>query len=127
MLQIARSLIEHPQHAERIAFDEVTALVSAPELVSLLHALVEASRGSGRIDVEHVAESLSEGSRNLLRSLAASDEMDETTAARTIDDTLAWLRRRRKKEAGRALTDRLRDPNSDWRELLAEKDRNLGI
>jgi DNA primase len=127
VLQIVRGLIEHPQHAQRIKLDEVAALVSDPELVVLLRALIEAPRESGQIDIEKVAEGLSERPRKLLRSQSAADEIDEAKASQTIDDTLAWLRHRRKKEAARALTERLRDPNSDWRELLAEKDRHLGV
>jgi len=123
VLQLVRSLLEHPQHAQRISLDEVTALVSNPDLVALVRALIEAADRGPRVDIERVAAGLEGEAVNLLRSLATAEALDEVTASQTIDDTLRWLRRRRRKEQDRALTAKLRDPNSDWQAVLEEKER----
>jgi len=124
VLQLVRSLLEHPQHAQRISLDEVTALVSDRSLADLVRALVEAARDGARVDVEQVAEQLESETRNLLRALATADALDADTASRTIDDTLRWLRRRRHSEEGRALTEKMRDPNSDQKALIDAKVRH---
>jgi len=119
--QLVRSLLDHPQHAQRIPLDELAALVTDRTLADLVRAVVEAARGDEGVDIERVAERLEGEARNLLRALAAADALDEETASRTIDDTVRWLRRRRRKEADRALTEKLRDPDSDQQALLAAK------
>jgi DNA primase len=124
VLQLVRSLLEHPQHAQRISLDEVAALVSDRSLADLVRALVEAARDGARVDVEQVAEQLESETRNLLRALATADALDADTALRTIDDTLRWLRRRRHGEEGRALTEKMRDPNSDQKALIDAKVRH---
>jgi DNA primase len=121
VLQLARSLLDHPQHAQRIREDEIAALVTDRTLADLVGAVVEAARGGADVDVERVAERLEGEARNLLREIATDDALDEHTASRTIDDTVRWLRRRRRKEAERALTEKLRDPDSDQQALLAAK------
>jgi ribosome-binding protein aMBF1 (putative translation factor) len=103
---------------------EVTALVSDRPLAELVRALVEAGRAGAGVDVEEIAERLEGEERNLLRSLAAGDALDEETALKTIDDTLHWLRRRRHKQEERALTEQLRDPDSDHQALLSAKDQH---
>jgi DNA primase len=124
VLQLVRSLLEHPQHAQRISLDEVTALVSDRSLADLVRALVEAARDGARVDVEQVAERLESETRNLLRALATADVLDADAASRTIDDTMHWLRRRRRSEEGRALTEKMRDPNSDRQALIDAKVRH---
>jgi DNA primase len=124
VLQLVRSLLEHPQHAQRISLDEVAALVSDRSLADLVRALVEAARDGARVDVEQVAEQLESETRNLLRALATADALDADTALRTIDDTLRWLRRRRHSEEGRALTEKMRDPTSDQKALIDAKVRH---
>jgi DNA primase len=124
VLQLVRSLLDHPQHAQRISLDEVTALISDPSLADLVRALIEASRDGTRVDVEQVAEGLESETRNLLRALATADALDADTALRTIDDTVNWLRRRRHNEKGRALTEKMRDPNSDQKALIDAKVRH---
>ncbi|MFQ5416932.1 MAG: DNA primase [Myxococcota bacterium] len=124
VLQLVRSLIEHPQQAQRVSLDDVAALVTDESLAELVRKLLEAASRGSAFDLEQVGEGLPGESRNLLRSLEAGDEIDEATATRTIDDTLRWLRNRRRREERRALTERLRDPNTDWRAVLAEKQRH---
>jgi DNA primase len=124
VLQLVRSLLEHPQHAQRISLDEVTALVSDRSLADLVRALVEAAHEDADVDVEQIAERLEGEARNLLRSLATGDALDADAASRTIDDTVRWLRRRRETEKGRALTEKMRDPSSDRQALIEAKVRH---
>jgi DNA primase len=124
VLQLARSLLDHPQHAQRIPLDEVAALVSDRSLADLVRALLEAAREGPRVDVEQIAERLEGETRNLLRALATADSLDAEAASRTIDDTVRWLRRRRRNEEGRALTEKMRDPNSDRQALIDAKVRH---
>jgi len=86
-----------------------------------VRVLIEAARDGARVDVEQVAERLESETRNLLRSLATADALDADAALRTIDDTVHWLRERRHSEAKRALTDKMRDPNSDHQALIDAK------
>jgi hypothetical protein len=57
-----------------------------------------------------------------MRSVA-DDVLEEVVAARTIDDTLRWLRKERLNERSSALTRSLRDPDADVRAILEEKER----
>jgi len=123
VLQLVHGLLEHPQHAQRISLDEVAALVSDADLAALVRALIEASGHGPRLDVEHVAAGLEGRAQRLLRSLVTAEALDEAQASRMIDDTLRWLRRRRQREQDRALTAKLREPDSDWQAVLQEKKR----
>jgi DNA primase len=123
VLQLVKSLLEHPQHAQRITLDEVTALVTDPDLAALVRALIEAAGHGPRLDIERIASGLEGDAVRHLRSAATAEAIDEEVASQTIDDTLGWLRRRRRREEDRALTARLRDPGSDWRVVLEEKER----
>jgi DNA primase len=124
VLHLVRCLLDHPQHAQRISPDEIAALVSDRSLAGLVRAVVEAAREDARVDVDRIAERLEGETRSLLRSLATADALDADVASRTIDDTVSWLRRRRHKEEGRALTQKMRDPNSDRQALIDEKVRH---
>jgi DNA primase len=121
VLQLVRSLLEHPQHAQRISLDELTALVTDRPLADLVRALVEAARSDEPLDVERIAEGLGAEAGNRLRELAAGESLPEDSARRTIDDTIRWLRRRRNREEARELTAKLRDPDSDHDALLTAK------
>jgi hypothetical protein len=125
VLQLAKSLIEHPHHAARISLEELVALVSDPMLASLVRALVEVAGEGGSLDVERVAERLDAEAGHRLRALAAEAALDEERAVRIIDDTMSWLRRRHQREEHRALTARLRDPDADPEELLAAKAKRI--
>ena len=121
ILQLVRSLVEHPQHAQRISLDELTALVTDRPLADLVRLLVEAASGDAPLDVERVAEGLDAETGNRLREIAAGEPLPEETARRTVDDTIEWLRRRRQREESRELTAKMRDPNSDHDALLSAK------
>lgn len=123
VLQLVRCLLEHPQNAQRIALDELVALLSDGSLTALVRAVVEAARQGGTMDVEAIASSLDVEAGNRLRALAAGEALDEDRAARSVDDIVSWLHRRRKKEEDRAITAQLRDPGADPQELLAAKVR----
>jgi len=121
VLQLARSLVEHPQHAQRISLDELTALVTDRALADLVRTLVEAAGEAGPLDVERVATGLDAEAGNLLREIAAGEPLEEDAARRTVDDTLQWLRKRRLRAESRELTAQLRDPNADREAVLSAK------
>jgi len=121
VLQLVRSLLEHPQHAQRISLDELTTLVTDRPLAELVRALVEAAQSDAPLDIERVAGELDAEAGNRLRELAAGEALPEDSARRTIDDTIQWLRRRRQKEEARELTAKLRDPETDHEALLSAK------
>jgi DNA primase len=121
--RLARCLVEHPALVERVAADELPVLVPEGAVGELVLALVDAATAAG-VDVEELAGRLSSEAGALLRALAVSDDpLEETVAARAIDDTVAWLRRRRNKQQQQAITDQLRSPGSDASALLEKKQR----
>jgi DNA primase len=124
VLQLVRSLLEHPQHAQRIPLDEIMALVSDRSLADLVRVVVESAHEDAAVDVEQIAERLGGEARSLLRSLATGDALEADAASRTIDDTVRWLRRRRQSEEGRALTEKMRDPDADQQALIDAKVRH---
>src|SRR5262249_16196712 len=122
--QLARSLVEHPDLAGRVSRDEMYELVPAGPLRELIAALVDASPEDPAVALEEVAQRLGAEEARLLRQFAAADEeIEASAAARTIDDTICWLRKERLTERLRALTRRLRDPDADVQAILEEKER----
>jgi DNA primase len=122
--QLARSLVDHPDLAGRVSRDEVHELVPAGPLRELIAALLEAAAEDRSVSVEELAGRLGVQEARLLRQLAVSDDaIEASAAARTIDDTIRWLRKERLSERLRALTKRLRDPDADVQAILEEKDR----
>jgi DNA primase len=122
--QLARSLVDHPALATRVSRDEVCELVPAGPVRELIEALLEAAGEHRSVPLEEIAGRLGEDEARLLRQLAVSDDvLDERVAARTIDDTLRWLRKERLGERLRALTLQLRDPDADVQAILEEKER----
>jgi len=122
--RLAQSLLEHPQLASRVAPEELATLVPLLPLTELISALIDAAAEDRSVDVEQLAERLAEEPRNLLRALAADAlELEEAAARETIDDTLAWLRRRRARMEQRALTQRLQKGDADVATVIEEKQR----
>jgi DNA primase len=122
--QLARSLVDHPDLAGRVSRDEMHELVPAGPLRELIAALLEAAAEDRSVPVEELAGRLGADEARLLRQLAvADDSIDASAAARTIDDTIRWLRKERLSERRRALTKQLRDPDADVQAILEEKDR----
>ena len=124
--QLARSLVHHPRLAGRISRDELEALIPAGSVRETIEALVSVA-GEGRaVDLEKISERLDGEARSLFWRLAAADEsMEEAAAERTIVETLAWLRKRRRAEEKRKITRQMHDPNADSVALLGEKQRQL--
>jgi DNA primase len=122
--QLARSVIQHPPLAEGIPPEDLAELVPPGAVRDAIEALV-AAVGAGRsVDLETVAERLSGEARALLWRLAAADQpMPEAAAARTVEDTLGWLRKRRRDDRNLELTRRMREPDADGAALLREKQR----
>jgi DNA primase len=123
--QLARSLVDHPDLAGRVSREEMHELVPAGPLRELIAALLEAAAEDRSVPIEELAARLGAEEARLLRQLSVSDDeaIDATVAARTIDDTIQWLRKERERERRRALTQRLRDPDADVQAILEEKDR----
>jgi DNA primase len=122
--QLARSLVDHPDLAGRVSRDDVHELVPAGPLRELIAALLEAAAEDRSVSLEELAGRLGADEASLLRQLAAGDEeIDAGAAARTIDDTIRWLRKERLSERLRALTRALRDPDADVQAILEEKER----
>jgi DNA primase len=120
--RLAASLIEHPHLAGRIARDELDMLVPSLPLSEVIAALVDAAGQARSVDLEEIASHLADDARTLLRALAADDQaLEEGVAAQTIDDTLAWLRKRRARAEQQSLTQRLQTGDSDAAALLREK------
>jgi hypothetical protein len=94
----------------------------------LIGALLDAAT-EGPICVPQLAPSLSEDARALLHALSVEgEEIAEANAARTVDDTLAWLRAHRRKHLQRDVTRRIRSSElgaDEKQSLLEEKQRQL--
>jgi DNA primase len=122
--QLARSLVDHPGLADRVSREDVHELVPAGPLRELIAALLEAAAEDRSVPIEELAGRLGPQEARLLRQLAvAGDAIEAAAAARTIDDTIRWLRKERLTERLRALTQRLRDPDADVQAILEERDR----
>jgi DNA primase len=123
--QLARSLVDHPGLAGRVSREDVSELVPAGPLRELIAALIEAAAEDRSVPVEELAGRLGADEARLLRQLvvAGDEAIEPDAAARTIDDTIRWLRKERLNERLRALTQRLRDPGADVQAILEEKDR----
>jgi DNA primase len=121
--QLLHSLIEYPVLIERVSTDELLTLLPAGPVEEIVRALVSGPVVE-KLDVEAICENLGDGAKKLLRELATSNaELDADTASRILDDTIQWLRKRLRKEEGRALTQQLRSESDDWRTVLEEKQR----
>ena len=108
--QLARSLVAHPAAASRISGHELQTLFPESAIARVIVAWVDAA-ARGPIDLEALAEGLGEEERRLMWSLAAEGyEQEEDAALRTVDDTLAYLRKKRDKAAHAELTRRMHDP-----------------
>jgi DNA primase len=127
--QLARSLVEHPSLGARVPAQEIATLVPGGPIAELIRVLVDAAAEERSVDLEELAMRLDDEPRALLRQLSiASDTLEEEVAARTIDDTLRWLRDRHLKRREREITTRLRDPSAgedEKRRLLEERQQLL--
>jgi hypothetical protein len=103
--------------------------VGSGPLRELIQLLVEAAAEARSVDLEELAMRLPEEARSLLRQLAIDGEtLEEQVAARTIDDTLRWLREQRLRQREKEITARLRNPSAgaeEKRALLEERQRLL--
>ncbi|MEE8476489.1 MAG: DNA primase [Myxococcota bacterium] len=121
--ELARSLVEHPQLAQRIERDEFGELVEPGATSELILALIDAAAEPRGVGIEEIAQRLGPEACTLLRSLDASEyTREEPAAKRTVDDTLGRLRRDRQRRENRALTQKMRETSADTSSLLREKD-----
>ena len=124
--QLARSLVQHPRLAGGIPRDELAVLLPAGPVRETIDVLAAADGEGHTVDLDKISERLGDEARSLLWRLAAGDEtMEETVAAQTVVETLAWLRKRRRVEQKRAVTRQMHEPNADSAALLGEKQRQL--
>jgi DNA primase len=126
--QLTRCLVEHPGLSGQlagVALEELLPRGSHAELI----AAIAGSAADGRISVPQLAASLSEPARALLHALSVEgDAVPEEIAARTVADTLEWLREQRRRRVERDITRRLRSAELDpdeKRRLLEERQRLL--
>jgi DNA primase len=125
---VVQILLEHPAHAGEV--EEDTLLACAPDQVwcELTVAVLGECRGEGGVDVAALADRFEGLARERLLRLASRAEGpfdNAERALRALRDTLAWLERRKRRSAAKALTARLRIPSEDHEALLLEKDRQL--
>jgi DNA primase len=119
--RLAEMLVQHPRLAAQMDAEELVGLLPRLPQSELLIALAQTAPGRD-LDLHELAGRLSEEAGSLLFGLAAEDrDLPQSTAARALDDTLAWLRRRREREEQKELTRRLREPGADGAALLREK------
>lgn len=125
---VARLLLRHPALAARVPEGELAPELPEGQWRDLVAQILESVRAGAVPDPATLADALSGEARSALLALALEDgpELDEATAASVLDQTLARLRDRRRKEAQRALTQRLEDSSPDDAiALLAAKQRQL--
>jgi DNA primase len=100
--QLARCLVEHPALAADLDRAELMELLPNGPHRELALALLEAAEaGRGVVRILELAATLSDEPRALLHELSVDgDPVPEANAARTVRDTVAWLRdQRRKRDA----------------------------
>jgi hypothetical protein len=120
---LVRSLIECPELVEQISSEKLLDLLPEGPGSEIVRTLL-ARPGSETLDLEVLCENLGDEAQRLLRELAAHDTaLDAETASQVFQDTTRWLAKRQRAEEARALTQRLRDGDKDWRTVLAEKQR----
>jgi DNA primase len=121
--QLVRSLIECPELGEEISPEKLLGLLPEGPAAQIIQAIL-ARPTSKVLDLELLCEELEGEAQTLLRELAAHDAaLDIATARQVLIDTTRWLEKRLLEEEERALTQRLRDGDADWRSVLEAKKR----
>ena len=119
---LARCLVEFPALADRVSSEEAEGLLPPGPPRELILAAVAAHGAGGGLQLAELAARLDSDASELLRRLAVDEHtLDERAAARTIDDTLRWLRRQSVRSRQRELTRRLRSESADTHAILDEK------
>jgi DNA primase len=126
--QLARCLVEHPALAATLDRQELGGLLPRGPHAELVDALAETAASGRAVQIPELGANLSAEARALLHALSVDgDPMPEPIAARTVLDTLAWLRKQQHKQLKRNNTHELRsahDPEQK-RRLFEEKQRLL--
>jgi len=124
--QLVNGLVHHPELLARVPLAELTTLVGGGPVCDVLAALAGAAAEAPSERLERAAEELDDSARALLWRCAGGEEtVEAAVAARLVDETLAWLRKRRRAESRRETTRRMREPDADSETLLFEKQRQL--
>jgi DNA primase len=126
--QLARCLVEHPALAADLERAELSELLPRGPHTELALALADAARSGRAARVSEIAESLSNEARQLLHALSVDgDPVPEANAARTVRDTVIWLREQRRKRDASEIKRRMnatQDPQEKSR-LFDEMQRIL--
>jgi DNA primase len=124
--QLVHSLVHHPELLARVSRDELAALAGRGPICEVIEALADVAGDAPAQRLERAAEALGDPARALLWQCAGGEEsVDAAVAGRLVDETLAWLRKRRRQESRRETTRRMREPDADSATLLFEKQRQL--
>jgi DNA primase len=124
--QLVHSLIEYPALVARVPAEEILDLLPAGPAADVVQALASLPSDESA-DLEALCDRLGDDAQRFAREIASSNvELDLDTAARILDDTVQWLRKKRRGEEGRALTKQLSHENGDWRAVLEAKQRLRG-
>jgi len=126
--QLARCLVEHPALAADLERTELSELLPRGPHTELALALADAARNGRAARITEIAESLSDEARQLLHALSVDgDPVPEANAARTVRDTVIWLREQRRKRDASEIKRRMnatQDPQEKSR-LFDEMQRIL--
>ena len=111
--QLARCLVEHPSLAGGMDRSELADLLPPGPHAEVVLALADAAEAGRAVRISELAANLSEEARHLLHALSVDgDPVPEPNAARTVRDTVGWLRDQKRK----------RDANDIKRRMNATQD-----
>jgi hypothetical protein len=122
--QLARCLVENPELAAHVDREGLAELLPKGPYADLIDALLE-SGARADAPAHELAAMLPDSARTLFFALSAESE---PLAARTVDDTLEWLRKQHHRQKKREATRELRNAASDEeekRKKLDERNRLL--
>jgi DNA primase len=124
---LARLLLARPELAKRVADAELERVLPEGPWRELVLALHHSAAAGEQAPASALADRLGEEARNLLLALAVADEpeLEGQAAERALDETLAWLSKRKLVREAKALTQRLRMSPKIDAELLAAKQQQL--
>jgi DNA primase len=117
---LAATLLEFPEQTARIDREELLRVVPESACRSLIEGLIDEVATARELDLARLGERLAPEATKLLYALAADESVvsDEAMAVRTVDETLASLRRRHEKAQRAAILRRFATSQSDPRDVI---------
>lgn len=125
---LARLLLQHPELASRVRVDGWLEDATPGGHAAVVIAMLDQAELGEPLAAASLIDRVDAPTRELLLALAMDDApaLSFEEAERALDETLRELERRRLRDEGRALTQRLRAPEADAVDgLIAEKQRQL--